>query len=264
MCEDCVKLAEGILDVTGYPYRRALTQVELEHGDVDRVREDIDAAEQRVAKAGAPLVRKMVAQLYDEMRPLVESGDVAGIARVRASHTAELAAALKVAVNANVKAGKQQVRDSAKKAGVKLAAKPPGKDVKKALPYILAKSDAISEQVAAQIEATVRFQALKAARAAEYLEDDFDAGARALVASATSLGRESYAVGRVFGYDEVKQDIAEVVYTAILDDKVCDVCLEADGTTYTEDDIDAGFDSAPNDGCLGGDYCRCYPVLIYK
>jgi hypothetical protein len=123
----------------------------------------------------------------------------------------------------------------------------------------------MSEQVAAQIEASVKFNALAAARKAGEIVEDYSAGERALVASATSLGREGYSSGRVLGYDEVRDSVQEVVYTAILDDRVCEVCAEWDQTYWPNDfggTLDDGFEATPNDECLGGDYCRCMVILV--
>lgn len=279
MCEACTIIRDGevveslrLADALRGTYRRALTVIELEHGDVDRVRADMDAAEARVVTAAKGIIAKITDQLIDEARPLVESGDVAGAARVKPSYTAELTAALAKASAAAVRAGKRQVLDSARKQGVTLAAKPPAKkDVKKAQQYLDAKMQAISEQVQAQIDASVK-RIVLAAAATEVFDDEVatqikDAAARSLVASAYSVARESYATGRLFGYDEVKSDVAEIMYTAILDDNACDVCLDADGQTWVADegdDMDEGFASAPNLNCLGGDRCRCYTVLVMR
>lgn len=270
MSDTCLAQADAILEVAGNTYRRPLTPVELEYGDVAGMRAGFDAAETRVVTLAAPVVARIVAQLADEVRPLLASGDIAGIARVKASHTAELAAAITKASTLAIAAGKRQVLDSAKAHGVKLAKLPARKDVKRAADYVTAKAAAISEQVAQQIEANVRRSALAAAAkgvediASSDLVDWEDASARSLVGSAIEMGRTAYDAGRLFGYDEVRDDVSEVVYTAILDDNVCEVCAGADGESYTGDAVDDGFAAAPNDDCEGGERCRCYPVLVYS
>ena len=68
-------------------------------------------------------------------------------------------------------------------------------------------------------------------------------------------------------FDEVKEDIASVTYTAILDANVCDECETADGTEWDADagdDIDEGLASAPNDNCAGGANCRCFVVTVFR
>ena len=269
MCDTCLAALE-VADATRHIYRRALTQVELEHGDVDRVRDDMDASEQGVVKAGAPVIRDIVAQLVDELRPLVEAGDVVGVARVKPSYTGKLAKALKAASDAAVRRGKRQVLDQAKSKGTRLA-KRPTKDPKKALEYLAARADAMAEQIQSQIDASIKRTVLAGAATATWTDELAtaiqDSASRALVASAYDVGRESFAVGRLFGYQEVKDDIAEVVYTAILDDAVCEVCLDADGRTWNAeagDDLDEGFDSAPNPECYGGESrCRCWIILVH-
>jgi len=92
---------------------------------------------------------------------------------------------------------------------------------------------------------------------------DVNTATRSLVASAIEVAREAFAVGRLYGYEEIKEDVAYVVYTAVLDDSVCEVCEALDQTQY--DDPDEGFEAAPNAECLGGiERCRCYPIAVMR
>lgn len=53
-------------------------------------------------------------------------------------------------------------------------------------------------------------------------------------------------------------DIADYVYSAILDGAACDECLGQDGEETTDGDVAEGW--APNPSCSGGDRCRCLVV----
>jgi len=164
MCDKCLAIIENAPRV----YRRPLTAIELEWGDVDNVRDQMEASEEGVVKIAKPVLVKIVAQLVDEYRPLVERGDIAGVARVSPSFTGDLAQALRVAQQSAVTRGKRQVLTMAKKAGVRLAAKRPGKDPAKAAAYLEARSEAMSEQIQAQIAASVKRTVLGAAAVGEW------------------------------------------------------------------------------------------------
>jgi len=263
MCDKCLAIIENAPRV----YRRPLTAIELEWGDVDNVRDQMEASEEGVVKIAKPVLVKIVAQLVDEYRPLVERGDIAGVARVSPSFTGDLAQALRVAQQSAVTRGKRQVLTMAKKAGVRLAAKRPVKDPAKAAAYLEARSEAMSEQIQAQIAASVKRTVLGAAAVGEWddeiAETIANTATRSLVASAIEVAREAFAVGRLYGYEEIKEDVAYVVYTAVLDDSVCEVCEALDQTQY--DDPDEGFEAAPNAECLGGiERCRCYPIAVMR
>lgn len=81
---------------------------------------------------------------------------------------------------------------------------------------------------------------------------------------ASSEINEGFSLGRVTGAADVKDEIETVVYSAILDDKVCDVCEALDGKEFdiTDDAYDENM--PPNPNCQGGDACRCTYIYVLK
>jgi hypothetical protein len=72
-----------------------------------------------------------------------------------------------------------------------------------------------------------------------------------------------YTDGRADAMKEVKDEIEEYVYTAVLDKNLCDNCAPLDGATFTDAEWKAAGlnDSKPvNPDCLGGIRCRCQKV----
>lgn len=268
--------AEAIIDAAGeLRYRRPLTDAERMFGDVDRVARDFDAAEQVVADAARPVMRRMFDQLLIEARPLLAARDVAGLARLRASHTAELAAALKDAARSGMDAGAEQVRENAAGQRKRFAARPrktPRKPLRKQpdrIPeWLDARSEAVAESVAAQQAAAMSAVLQRQTIIGDGTLTDADieamwaGGEKTLVGTATSLGREAYGLGRLIGLDELAAsgDVDHCLYTAILDDATCEVCEAMDGVELPADELDA----APNDECLGVERCRCFVIAVLK
>jgi hypothetical protein len=281
MCDTCA-LADDLVTAAGaLAYRRPLSAVEESYGDVPRVARDFDAAEEAVAKAGAPVVKRIVAQLSSEVAALVKAGDVAALSGVSASYVGELATALNAGVGTALRLGNKQITDAHRsQRGTRLAAKPPGKDPKKARDYLKARSTLGAQQVADGIRANIVRSAsglvMKPGTAG--LSEDaiadliaaetWAAAERTLIGTALELGREGVGVGRLLALQEVASDIAEVHYSAILDDRVCDPCAEADGRTWIADDgddIEEGIASTPNDECEGTSArCRCVSIAVFR
>jgi phage gp29-like protein len=71
---------------------------------------------------------------------------------------------------------------------------------------------------------------------------------------------EAFADGRADGYEQHAEEIASVIYSALLDVNTCENCAAADGEEgATPDDIT----DAPNPDCDGGDKCRCVHVYVF-
>lgn len=69
--------------------------------------------------------------------------------------------------------------------------------------------------------------------------------------------------GRADAAVEQAADIQDAVYSAILDEALCDVCAAMDGEVTT--DLDAAANWTPNAGCEGGpDRCRCVAIYEYR
>jgi hypothetical protein len=90
------------------------------------------------------------------------------------------------------------------------------------------------------------------------LDDQSDKWVDGLAAEGAN---EAFAEGRYDGYEEHADEIASVMYSALLDINTCGPCAEADekeGTT--PDDIP----DVPNPDCMGGDRCRCVHIFVFK
>lgn len=264
------------------PFWRALSEVEKAHGDVERVRDDMDAAEIAIAEAAAPVVKKMAEQLVDEAQEVVRTGDMQALNTLAASYTAQMANVMRKEMAKAVDAGQRQIRDQYRaQVGVSLA-DGVRQDPAKAKAYLAAKANVLAGRVAqavvqAVVDAAARAiatgtsladvrQLVESAAAADdgsALTGAILAGTRSLVAAARSAGRESVGVGRLLGFDEVKDDVASVHYTAILDGNVCENCQRMDGKEYDREQ----FGKAPNQDCLGARYgneCRCFEILVFN
>ncbi len=93
------------------------------------------------------------------------------------------------------------------------------------------------------------------------IEDELEAQSDGWFESAASKGaNEAFADGRQSGYEEYADEIASVMYSAILDSNTCGNCASADGAEgKTPEDVP----SVPNPDCDGGDKCRCVHVYVF-
>jgi len=62
------------------------------------------------------------------------------------------------------------------------------------------------------------------------------------------------------GYDELKGEIREAQYSAILDADTCDACRAADGEAGTAPD---SITAVPNPQCTAREGCRCVHVFVF-
>ena len=71
---------------------------------------------------------------------------------------------------------------------------------------------------------------------------------------------EAFAEGRADGYEEHKDEISSVIYSALLDLNTCEACAAADGE---EGATPGDIADVPNPDCDGGDKCRCVHVYVF-
>ena len=70
---------------------------------------------------------------------------------------------------------------------------------------------------------------------------------------------------------EVRGDVGDAEYSALMDNDTCDACAEKDGETFGDGDgydapLDEAFDATPNPDCVGMEYgnqCRCVCVMSF-
>ena len=94
------------------------------------------------------------------------------------------------------------------------------------------------------------------------IEDDLDHQSDKWIDGVASKPvNESFADGRSDAYEEHKDEISEVQYSALLDINTCENCAAADEATgATPDDIP----DVPNPDCDGADRCRCVHVYVFS
>jgi len=278
-CGKCLSDADVVLQAG--TYWRPMTYLEQMYGDIPRVEREFGETEEVIAKRAAPVLKKMVKQLLEEAVGAAKSGDPTAAGKLRASFTGELSAAFKAGMKAGVRIGKRQMLDAHKaqvRQGTSLAErKAPRKDPKKVDDYLGGRAEVDAGNVARAVEGAVqgglmaqmaRTPVADLVRDLTNPEGDFyrqamRAGERSLIASSTMEARESVGMGRLVGWEEVKEDADYVVYSAVMDGNVCDVCAEMDGNEYGP----ADFGKAPNDECEGGIWgneCRCIEIVIYR
>lgn len=73
---------------------------------------------------------------------------------------------------------------------------------------------------------------------------------------------EAFSMGRVAAAEDFKSQIETAVYSAILDNNVCDTCEQLDGQEFDVDSDEYEENMPPNPNCDGGDNCRC--TYIYQ
>ncbi len=93
------------------------------------------------------------------------------------------------------------------------------------------------------------------------IEEDLDDQSDKWMDGVAAKGaNEAFADGRSDGYEEHKDEIQAVVYSALLDLNTCEACAAADGKEgATPEEIP----DVPNPDCLGGDRCRCVHVYVF-
>lgn len=79
---------------------------------------------------------------------------------------------------------------------------------------------------------------------------------------ASSEVNEAFSMGRTAAVSSFKDQIEKAVYSAILDNNVCDVCEELDGEEFQVDSDEYEENMPPNPSCKGGDQCRCTYIYV--
>jgi hypothetical protein len=262
MCDAC-ELAEAIAPVARF--WRPPTQREVD-GGIYELADALDKAEVDIAAKASGVVHDMVRALVVDTVRAVREGDAAAVARVTAPSSAHIAANIRQGMQDALDAGRKQVIDQRK--ATRMAGLPPRKSRKLAKDYLTAKAEVEAQRItdAATNAAKARAigQVARDAEDAATIEEAAQTAAEtSLAKAAMNAARESMAVGRLFAIQDLASEIETIVYTAILDNSVCDVCEAKDGEEYGPDE--AG--QAPNDECLGGlgdNECRCAEVVVFK
>jgi hypothetical protein len=96
----------------------------------------------------------------------------------------------------------------------------------------------------------------------QQIQQDLDGQSDKWIDGVASKGaNEAFADGRDAGYEQYKEEIGSVIYSALLDINTCENCADSDGAEgATPDDIP----DVPNPDCDGGDKCRCVHVYVFS
>lgn len=94
------------------------------------------------------------------------------------------------------------------------------------------------------------------------IETDLDEQSDKWIDGAAAKGaNEAFADGRAAGYEAYRDEIGQVIYSALLDINCCGNCAAADDASgATPDEIP----DVPNPDCDGGDKCRCVHVFVFS
>jgi hypothetical protein len=127
---------------------------------------------------------------------------------------------------------------------------------------IAQEAEIAARKIAAAAQASAAQQAMR--DAATPLDDDvFEEGImRESDAAALRCGGQVTRLmnsGRADEAQAQSAEIADAVYSALLDRNTCDECEGQDGDTTT--DLDEAASWTPNPNCAGGDACRCLTVF---
>ncbi|MDE2097847.1 MAG: DUF935 family protein [Patescibacteria group bacterium] len=94
------------------------------------------------------------------------------------------------------------------------------------------------------------------------IESDLDEQSDKWIDPVASKGtNEAFADGRQAGYEDYKDEIGSVIYSALLDINTCGDCANADGQ---EGATPGDIPDVPNPDCDGGDKCRCVHVYVFS
>jgi phage gp29-like protein len=240
----------------------------------------------------------MIAELVYQVRPAIESGHASLVAALAAEEPPlidELTAAISAVYRRAADAGRAQVRDELlrQRAGAPVAARivsqrrgeaiqtaePSGRGKADkpwpggipALPpalrnpaaYLAQAATASAHQLAGATQSALIAQAMRALSSpaddeavAEMTRRASDEAALRLGATVTQMmvdGRSSEALDHA-------SEIADAVYSAILDGNTCVACEPMDGEITT--DLAEAASWVPNPDCEGGDRCRC--ICVYE
>jgi hypothetical protein len=88
---------------------------------------------------------------------------------------------------------------------------------------------------------------------------------RSVLYAAGLLVSEAFSMGRGAQIQEEVESggVVKGIYSALLDDAVCEQCAAMDGQEFSPDDPDFDKYAEGNPDCYGGDRCRCLLVLDY-
>lgn len=275
------------LALSSGPYWRRPHGVER-YVELAQIKQLDDDAKQAIREATQATRDALVRELGKRARAAAAKGDVAAFVRSQPPMVDALAAEIRPILARYYAAGKEQVAQELERQkegrpvveetianrqgqAVNAATKPPKGYVPPAkldpaVEAIIAdQADIAARTIATGTLAAAAQQATRIttvpiddATFDEFVRRASDGEALRVAGMVTDL----MAAGRAAEAQDHADEIADAVYSAILDDNVCSACEARDGEITTDLDEAAGW--APNPDCEGGDRCRCIVVYEYK
>lgn len=208
----------------------------------------------KFSAAAPPMVDKLTAETLEVMRDLYAAGRAQVADEMRRQRQGEPVA--------------EEVAGARSEGHSVSAAEPPRKKARKldAVDAMRDQAEAVARSIA---QATQAGAALAATRVGTGVPLDIasftEAVSRASTDAALRFGAavtDMMSMGRSDEMRDQDAEIADYVYSAILDGNACENCEPMDGEVTTDADLAATW--APNPNCLGGDRCRCLVIAELK
>jgi hypothetical protein len=264
---DAIWLAQLAVNAVGdLVFWRELTDKEREFGDIPRVYKDVQAQELAIAVAINKPVGEMVRALVVDMSKAIKAKDTLAVNAVTVD-TSAVRVAIKQAIANAIMVGKQQVFDEYRRQTGHRMALPPKVRGKLTAKLVAGKASAEADRIGNEARAMAQKMAYDQIGRDVYDPDKLEEFVRATAEqivkqTAMSDAREANGVGRILAAEDTAGDIESVVYTAVMDNGVCDVCEGQDGDEYGPDEMG----QAPNPDCEGALWagCRCAEIIIYR
>jgi hypothetical protein len=254
-----------------------------------QIKDDLDAAKEGFQERVGSVASEVAEGLVSDAMRFIRKGDYESIAALKASGVPKLTSKIKGELKPLVAYGRQTVRDEherarkgipadnvirARQSGVRGYADDLLSDdgIKS---WQAVKAARRAKAIAEAIEASIIDEALRMVRAAAeatlalktLTETAENTVKRTVLNTAGLLIAEAFGMGRGV---EIKEQIDEGlvskgIYSALLDDNVCEVCQALDGQEFAPGSAEfEKYQDGNADDCLGGSRCRCMLFLQYS
>jgi hypothetical protein len=233
----------------------------------------LDAARQSILRASAAVQRRQIAAIVEVVRGIVQEGAPARLERLDLPYANELAGIITAQLVDLYDYGKGQARRELglsgsrqpKEAGMALDPA----DVDEVLAYLAARGKSITQVMAAKIRSAVTLEALRQIRLGEFDADGLietltELSTRELTLAARAAASESLSLGRAATFELIRDEIAWVELSSVLDETSCSTCEGLDGSRYQVATAAYEQHRPPLRDCFGGDLCRCIYVAVLK
>jgi phage gp29-like protein len=237
----------------------------------DEIGKRLDQAEEEFIKASKDIQAQQIDNLVDETAKIVEGKLIRKAAGIEVRYKTQMADKFYSVLKSLLAYGREQVKKELAAQKMSLAEPTPINPEDAALieEFLRARSKASVNQIAAKLKQQATYQALKQIKEgvldkAAVRQGLTDLSDRELIAAAKYSCSEAFNWGRSQAAKESSDEIASTQYSAILDNKTCEVCAPLDGQEWDFQDERTARYASGNPDCMGGGRCRCLLIYIYK